>query len=268
MGVAGLWGDLLAVPVAEWRELVLEEEVEPEGWERLARRGGLPAPALALEGEEERREWFREQVRRYLEHDLPALSGVHAPVGVHRLMRAAARHVGAVLNQAELARETGISGPTVHRYLNLLEASLQLVRVEPHLVRGTKRLVRSPKLYWADTGLAGFLAGDPAPRPEQLENLVLCDLVAWRDAQLSDARVLHWRAHTGEKVDLLVDWRGRLLPVAVTVAPRPTPADARQLQLFRAQYPAAVHGALALHAGDEVYWLSEGVLAAPWWRIL
>ena len=266
MGVAGLWGDLLAVPAAEWLELVLEEEVEPESWEELARRGGLPGAVELEEGT--RWEWLRERVRRYLEHDLPALSGVDNPVGVHQLMRAASRRIGEVVNQAELARDTGISGPTVYRYLKLLESTHQLVRVEPFLAPGTKRLVRTPRLYWADTAVGAFLADHAAPRAEQLENLVLCDLVAWRDAQLSDARVLHWLAHTGEGVDFLIDWGGRLLPVTVTVADRPTPADARQLALFRAQYPRAVHGALALHAGDGVYWLDEGVLAAPWWRIL
>lgn len=69
-----------------------------------------------------------------------------------RLMRATCLRLGNLLNQTELGRDTGLLQPTVHRYLNLLETSFQLVRLAPYSVNRTKRLIKTPKVYWSDTG--------------------------------------------------------------------------------------------------------------------
>jgi predicted AAA+ superfamily ATPase len=266
LGVAGLWGDLLDTPAGEWYELLEEIGGEAEEWWEVARRGGRPELALASAGGVEPR--LREQVRRCLEQDLRDLSATSRLLEVHRVMASACRRIGEVENQAELARETGISAPTVFRYLKLLEATYQAVRLEPYAVAGTKRLVRTPKLYWIDTAVALFLAGEESPGAGHLENLVLLDLLAWRDAQLAPTSVHYWRTQLGEEVDFVVEQGGRLLAVDVTPATHVTAADAGALQTFRRQYGDSVHGALLLHAGEETSWVAEGVLAAPWWRIL
>lgn len=92
---------------------------------------------------------------------------------------------------------TSLPQPTVHRYMNLLETSFLLVRVPAYAVNRTKRLIKSPKLYWGDTGLALHLAGLTAPAGAHLENLVLNDLLCWRDARTERAEILYWRTATG-----------------------------------------------------------------------
>jgi predicted AAA+ superfamily ATPase len=268
LGVAGLWGDLLDSPMAEWPELVMEGSAVAEDWRELARLGGYPAAALEMEAGAEEPAWFRGYTRGYLERDLRDLSATENVVDVHALMRAACARIGGVVNQAELARATGISTPTLYRYLKLLESSYQLVRLEPYARKGTKRLVKSPRLHWSDTGLALSLAGEESPHAAHLANLVLGDLLAWRDAQLAEVGLFYWRTQLGEEVDFLLEQDGRLLPVQVTAATRVVPEDARPLRTLRRQYGSAVQGALLLHAGEEVSWVDEGVLAVPWWRIL
>jgi uncharacterized protein len=135
-------------------------------------------------------------------------------------------------------------------------------------VNRTKRLVKSPKLYWSDTGLALHLGGEDAPRGAHLENLILTDLVAWRDGQSDDAQILFWRTHTGEEVDFVIESAGRLLPIEIKAAARVSAQDARHLKTFREQYDDMVHGGLILHAGTEVFWVARDVLAAPWWRVV
>lgn len=268
MGAAGIWSDLLATPVREWYDLVLAQDVPSADWREMARIGGYPTPSHEMDTDAARAVWFQGYVQTYLERDLQALSAIENLVDFRRLMRAASLRIGGVVNQADMARDTGISRPTLHRYLNLLEASFQAVRVQPYSVNRTKRLVKTPKLYWTDTGLAMHLAGEDQPRGAHLENLVLCDLSAWRDARSSRSQILFWRTHNGEEVDLVLESDGRLLPIEIRSARRVGGGDARHLVTFREQYGEAVAGGLLLHTGEDVFWASERILAVPWWRVV
>jgi len=267
-GRPGLWSELFDAADEDWPEVLLAEDPVREDWRSVARRGGYPTPAYELDDEEARRAWFGGYARTYLERDLQELSAVGALIDFRRLMGAACLRLGQLVNQTELGRDVGLPQPTVHRYLNLLETSYQLVRLPPYAVNRTKRLIKTPKLYWADTGLALFLAGEEAPRGPHLENLVLSDLLAWRDAQIDPPTLLYWRTAAGEEVDLVIEWRCRLLPIEVKGASAVRPADARNLRTFRREYADRSRAALLLYDGDEVFWLTDGVLAAPWWRVL
>ena len=105
-------------------------------------------------------------------------------------MRAACLRLGQLVNQTELGRDVGLPQPTVRRYLNLLETSYLLVRLPAYAVNRTKRLIKSPKVYWGDTGVALHLSQETQPRGAHLENLILHDLLAWRDARLDLGRGL------------------------------------------------------------------------------
>jgi hypothetical protein len=93
-------------------------------------------------------------VRTYLERDLQDLASISALPDFRRLMQAACLRVGQVLNQTELGRDVGLRQPTAHRWLNLLETSHLLVRLPAYAVNRTKRLVKSPRVFWGDTGVA------------------------------------------------------------------------------------------------------------------
>lgn len=268
LGRCGIWEELLAAPGTEWRELVAAQRVEADDWRVLARRGGFPTPALHLRTDAERAVWFDGYVRTYLERDLQDLSAISALPDFRRLMRAASLRLGQLVNQTELGRDVALSQPTVNRYLNLLETSYLLVRLEAYSVNRTKRLIKSPKLYWGDTGLALHLAGRSDPSGSHLENLVLNDLLAWRDARGGHAEVLYWRTAIGEEVDLVVETGDRLLPIEVKASGRPTLADTAHLRTFRKEYEKRSLPGLLLHNGTTVEWLAPDVLAAPWWRVI
>lgn len=267
-GRAGLWSELFEAGDEEWPEVLLAGDPSREDWRTAARRGGYPTPAYELEDAEDRRAWFAGYARTYLERDLQELSAVTRLIDFRRLMGAACLRLGQLVNQTELGRDVGLPQPTVRRHLNLLETSYQLVRLPPYSVNRTKRLIKTPKLFWADTGLALFLAGENEPRGPHLENMVLADLLAWRESRIEPPTVLYWRTATGEEVDLVVEWRGRLLPIEVKASSRVRPADARHLRTFRDEYPDSARAGLLLYDGDEVFWLTDGVLAAPWWRVI
>jgi predicted AAA+ superfamily ATPase len=233
----------------------------------LAARG-YPMPALALRTSAERAVWFDGYVRTYLERDLQDLAALSSLPDFRRLMRAASLRLGQLLNQTELARDVGLPQPTVHRWLNLLETSYLLVRLPAYAVKRTKRLIKSPRLYWSDTGLALHLARAAEPGGAHLENFVLCDLLAWRDARLERAEIGYWRTTIGEEVDFVIETGDKLLPIAVKAGARPRLADAAHLRTFRKEYDPKARSGLLLHTGTTLEWLAPDVLAVPWWRVL
>ena len=91
---------------------------------------------------------------------MQALRAVENLADFRRLMRAACLRTGGLLNQTELGRDVGISQPQVHRFLNLMETSFQVIRLAAYAVNRTKRLIKAPKLYWCDTALALDLTGE------------------------------------------------------------------------------------------------------------
>jgi predicted AAA+ superfamily ATPase len=120
--------------------------------------------------------------------------------------------------------------------MNLMETSFQAIRLPAYAVNRTKRLIKAPKLYWSDTALALFLAGETEPRGCHLENLILIDLLAWRDTQARRPEILYWRTASGEEVDFVIETATKTIPIEVKAATRVAPADARGLEAFLDEY--------------------------------
>lgn len=267
-GRPGVWSHFFSTPVASWLDLLASHDVASADWETEVRTGGYPTPALELTSSEARSFWFDGYIRTYLERDLQSLAAVGNLIDFRRLMRVASHRLGASINQADIGRDLQMPRTTVQRYLNLLDTSFQLVRVQPYAVNRGKRLVKSPKLYWSDPAVALWLSGATAVSGEHLENLVLADLLVWRDGQAPAPNVLFWRTTTDREVDFVVEAGDRLLPIEVKATANPSLSDTRGLRLFQREYPDRSVGGLLLHGGRDTQWMAEDVLAAPWWRIL
>ncbi len=265
MGRTGRWSELLGTSPDRWPALLRQDVLPREDWRLSARLGGLPVPAHQLEDDDRRTVWFSGYVQTYLERDLQALRAVENLADFRRLMRAACLRLGSLMNQAELARDVGIVQPQVHRFLNLMKASYQLVRLAPFSVNRTKRLIKAPKLYWSDTALALHLSGEHEPRGAHLENIVLNDLIAWRDIEPGRPEVLYWQTASGLEVDFIVETARGVLPVEVKASRRASTSDIKGLEASLDEYPDLAKAALLLYDGAEVMPLSRRVLAAPWW---
>ena len=268
IGTTGIWSDLLSAPVSEWTDLVESLPSMSGDWKAEVRAGGYPTPAVELASDDARSLWFDGYLRTYLERDLQTMATIGNLVDFRRLMRAACLRLGTTVNQTELGRDTRIPRATVQRHLDLLETSFQLVRLEPYSVNRTKRLIKSPKLYWSDPALALWLSGAPSPSGAHLETLVLLDLMVWRDRQVPAPEVLYWRTTTDLEVDFVIESGNRLLPIEVKATANPGYSDTRSLRTFREEYPEQCLGGLLLHGGRDTRWISKDILATPWWRAL
>lgn len=267
-GLAGTWSDFFTTATTDWLDRVQSATAVAADWREHARVGGYPTPAVEQTTTDERALWFQGYIETYLDRDLRDLASLHNPLDMRRLMRIAAHRVGQLINRSAWANEAGVGPTTAFRYLDLLEQSYHLVRLEVYAVNRSKRLTKTPKAYWSDTALAWYLAGTPPLTGFHFENLVVQDLLVWRDAQRQKPAIMHWRTTTQDKVDVVVEQPdGRLLAIECKSGDRPTYDDANGLRLFLREYPAAI-GGLLLHGGTETRWIADRVLAVPWWRVM
>ncbi len=273
LAATGIWDRFFDEDTVRWLDLIRAEKAPQTTWQEQCTRGGFPEVSVEGGGlsATDRALWFDGYVATYLERDLRDLAAVADLADFQRLMQAAALRIGNLLNQSELGRDIKLPAMTVHRYLNLLETSYQIVRLEPYAVNRTKRLIKTPKLYWNDPALALHLAHsgtDGEPGGAHFENLVLCDLLVWRDTRAPRAAVTYWRTASGHEVDFVLERNRRLVGVEVKAGANPALKDVVGMQAFLDEYPRAARGGIVVHGGSESYWLSEKILAAPWWSIL
>jgi len=244
--------------------------VVPPDPARLMLRGLLPA-LLPLEAPPAWVQWWDGYVATYLERDLRQVAQVEALPDFRRLMQLAALRSGQLLNQSETGRDAQLSQPTAHRYLNLLETTHLFARLPPYVANRTSRLVKSPKAFWADPGLAVFLAGyfteaDLRAAHEFgafFETLIYLHLRTLAGLMTPPAQLFFWRTRAGAEVDFVVAHGRRLIALEVKLAERPGYGDTAGLQAFLAEHPTAA-GGLLLHAGREVRRLGDRIVAVPW----
>ncbi len=266
-GATGIWTRFFETPVAGWLDLVRATPGHREDWRDAVKRGGFPAVALELKTERERSIWFDGYIATYLERDLRDLHAVANLQSFQALMQAAALRIGNLFNHAEVARDVKMPSTTVHQYMNLLETSFQALRLAPYARNRTKRLIKTPKLYWNDVGLALHLGGGE-PTGAHLENYVFTDLLAWRDTETPRPEISYWRTASGAEVDFVIERRRKLLAIEMKSGGAPSPRDAAHLKTFCGDYGAQALGGILLHGGDEAFWLGDNILAAPWWRVM
>lgn len=267
-GEAGSWSDYFETPVTSWYDLARASTAPADDWRLLARTGGYPVPAIELQEPDVRALWFTGYIETWLERDLRDLASLSSSVEMHRLMRLLCARLGQLSNRSAWAGEIGMSATTALRYLDLLEQSWQLVRLEAFTMSRSRRVIKNTKVYWGDTGLALHLAGESQPTGAHFENIILNDLLVWREAQLRRPAIMHWRTVNHEEVDFVVEQaNGTLLPIECKTTTRPTYDDVKGLRLFLSEYPEAL-GGLLLYDGTDVMWMSERVLAVPWWSVI
>lgn len=262
-GPPGILGDMLA------GRLPADGAVRREDPLPHMTRGMMPR--LIGASEDRAAAWWEGYVATYLERDLRQLSQVESLPDFRRVMEMLALRQGQILNQSEVARDAAVTQPTAHRYINLLETSSLLTRLPAFAVNRTKRIVKSPKPYWFDTGLASFLGGHysaealAASREAggAFEGLVMQHLAVLARLLAPKARLHYWRTTTGLEVDCVLEHGRRLLAFEFKLADRARFGDADALRAFMRDYPETVAG-VVVYTGGEIQRLADNIVAIPW----
>ena len=233
-------------------------------------RGFMPS-LLRMETPEAVLRWWEGYIGTYLERDLRQLSQIDSLPDFRRFMVTLALRCGQMLNQTEVSRDTGISQPSIHRYINLLETTYLVERLPAFALNRTKRLIKSPKIIWGDPGLVSFLAG--YYKPEALKSareagcifecMVYLHLHALSQLLVPRPRMFYWRTTTGKEVDFVLEWGRKLLAVEVKLSSKPRFSDTENLRLFMDEYPETSAGIL-IYTGNEIKIMHEKIVAIPW----
>lgn len=177
-------------------------------------RGGFPE--LYRNPELKPYDFYSSYVATYLERDVRLSLRVGSLRDFERFLRACALRSGQLLNLTDLARDIGIAGTTARDWLSVLEASNQIVLLEPYFGNVTKRLIKTPKLYLRDTGLLCFLLGLDSPQAAERspfigaiwETFVLNQFLRAKTTQGSSAQIFFWRDTHGTEVDFAIEHQG------------------------------------------------------------
>ena len=172
-------------------------------------------------------------LQTYIERDVRELLGIQKRREFEIFVRMCALRTGQVLNTVEIARDAGISPNTAKDWISLLEDSFLIRLVHPHHSNRTLRMIKSPKLYFLDAGLAAWLAGWRDPETLRLspmagaiyETQVFGELLRHYRHRARKVDITYWRTRDGEEIDFLVEAAGRICPIEVKMG---TP-DARGL---------------------------------------
>lgn len=246
------------------------KEVTSENIPNLMLRGFMP-PLMDLESPEDWLKWWERYVAIYVERDLRQISQIDSLTDFRRVMGTLALRSGQVLNQTEVARESGVSQPTVYRYINVLTTSCLLQRLPAFGVSCSKRLVKSPKVFWLDPGLSAFLMGYHDQEsiscarelPGLFETLVFLHLRTLGQLITPHLKFYYWRTVTGREVSFVIKWGRKIVAVEIKLTTEPCHEDSANLKLFLKEYPETAF-CLMVHNGSTIKMLHEKILAIPW----
>lgn len=239
-------------------------------WRRAALAGGFPPAALAAT-EDDRALWFDGYVETFVRGDLRDMARVEDLPAFNRLVRLAAMRNGGLVNYADLASDCGLPRTTVQRWVGHLEAAYLITVLPPFFESKAKRLIKSPKHYVLDAGLGLHLAGIASREDLEndvrsgswLEQLVLHDLLTWRETLIRKPEVTFYRTAAGAEIDFVVEHGRRLLPIEVKSGRAARVADATALEAFCREFGARAPFGLVAYDGDEAFRLTDRTAAVP-----
>ncbi len=217
-------------------------------------------PRLHEEALEPRR-YYNNYLMTYVERDVRALIQLRDLSQFQKFLILLAGRVGQVVNFASLANDVGVSGTTVKNWLSVLKASFIIFELLPFFENVGKRVIKSPKIYFTDVGLAAFLLGihseeqasrDPL-RGSLYENLLIADIIKGALNRGIRPEVYFFRDSHGNEVDLLIKNEGHLVPVEIKSGATFSTDFLKGLERFQALGAKGHTPGVVLYNGEQVF---------------
>jgi predicted AAA+ superfamily ATPase len=279
------WPELLQRPFPTVIEALFAVKTSKELLQRLPRGSSLDhrgqimeriliggyAPPCLMDSARARQQWFASYRQTYLERDLLTIKSIENIPDFNRLLALVAFRTGGLLNLSDLSRESGLPFTTLRRHMNLLEVTYQVFLLRPYFTHTAKRLVKAPKLYVSDTGMALHLRGvsDWTPLESQgnpgavVETWVASEILKLMAPTDPRLQLYFWRTQTGQEVDFLIE-RGRdLVAIEVKWGQRIEELDIANLRRCGEALKDRLRFSVVLYGGTEVVALSPKIVAMP-----
>lgn len=232
--------------------------------------GGMP-PIITTEGLDPST-WFSGYERTYIEQDIRDLSRIGDIIAFRTMFRLAALRTGNILSISSLAREAKLKTATAANYLSLMEISCVLYRIYPYLSNRMTRLIKAPKIFVGDSGLACFLSGtrqlsDEVMRGALTETYIAQNLQGIIDAAWPEARLYFWNIQSRHEVDFVIEAGNSCVAIEVKAAERWDSKNLSGLKAFVSATPSCKAGILAYNGVDTIS-LGNKLWAVPISRLL
>ena len=213
-GRAGVF-ELLPMSMAETDEQRKDQSLSQQLYDGLY-------PAVSA-GKNTAKFFYPSYVKTYLEKDVRDLMNIQNQMQFLRFMRLCAARIGSLFNASELGAEVGVDSKTITRWLSVLQASYLITLLPPYYENISKRLIKSPKIYFNDTGLACYLLDIESPsqlerdkmRGPLFENMIVMEILKHRYNQGKDGGVFFYRDSNQNEVDILLKQEGQITAIEV-----------------------------------------------------
>ena len=214
-------------------------------------------------------QWYSNYIRTYIERDVRLIKNITNLVVFEKFLRLCAGRIGQLLNMSSLAVEIGVDTKTIGSWIRVLEASFVLFRLQPYHSNFNKRVVKMPKLYFYDTGLASALLGiqnseqlDVHPfRGALFENLIIVDFLKSRFNKAKTSNLYFWRDNLGKEIDLIIDNGLDILPIEIKSGQTLTIDYFKGVVYWNKL--AQKEGGYVIYGGDLVQKRSNSITAIP-----
>lgn len=202
--------------------------------------------------------FYPSYIQTYIERDLRQLQSIGDLDMFERFLRLCAGRIGQIFNQAALSNELGVSPPTIQRWMLLLQTSFVAFKLQPYYKNFNKRILKSPKLYFYDTGLACALLGinkledieTHFAKGALFENFIILEYLKRYYNTGRTPSLYYWRDHTGHEVDLIVAHGAKLYPIEIKSGERIHETHFQGLQYFQSLSGVAPEDAYLVYGGD------------------
>jgi len=230
-------------------------------------------PDVIYRDEKSRKDFYDSYIRTYLERDVKQLINVGDEVAFLTFLKVAAARTGQELNIAGIAKDVGISQPTAKKWLSVLQASGIIYFLQPYFKNITKRLSKSPKMYFLDTGIAAYLAGWTTPEALEcgissgafFESFAIGEIIKsyWHNGEKPN--LYFFRDEKGHEIDLLIYKNGKYYPIEIKKHATPDRNDISAFKIF-AKLEKLGYGC-EICLSSELQPLSPDVMAISVWDI-
>lgn len=214
--------------------------------------------------------FYGSYLQTYIERDVRSMANISKLMAFERFLKLAAARIGQLLNLSELARDAEISVSTAREWLNILEAGFQVLLLRPYFRNISKRQIKTPKLYFLDTGLACYLTGWRSPEVAMegamagslFENYVVTEIIKSYWYRGLEPSIWFWRTKEKTEVDLLLEEDGRLFPIEIKLTMRPQKKMVKGIEAIRRRIPAMGQGCIICPA-EQRYPLTRDIEVVP-----
>lgn len=233
-------------------------------------KGGYPA---LHRHEADVSKFYANYIRTYIERDVRLLKNINDLFAFERFLRLCAGRTAQMLNMSNLSIEVGVDIKTIAAWIGVLEASFVVFRLQPWHENFNKRVVKMPKLYFYDTGLASALLG--IEHPDQLalhpfkgslfENMVVLECLKYRFNRGLTNNLFFWRDNVGHEIDLLINTGTKRIPLEIKSGQTATDEFFKGILFWQKMTNAS--GGFVVYAGDQPQSRSSGINLVPFRKL-